>query len=105
MTCAVEWSTLSRKSQMKLTEPPGPVPLSRRRTRTGFEAHDSNSGVIWDLGYLFTEDRHAMEVTRRIPGSVDKAIDAGDLFGGQFGDRRDFFRLDTVVPGIQTEIH
>jgi hypothetical protein len=90
---------------MKLTEPPGPEPLSRRRTRTGREAHDSDSGVIWDLRYRFTKDRRAMEVTRCIASSVDNTIDAGDLFGGQFDNGRYFFRLEVVVLRIQTEIH
>src|SRR6202040_3533106 len=90
---------------MKLTEPPGPVPLSRRRMRTGREAGDSDSGIVWHLGYLFTEHWPAMEITRGVARRIDHAVDASHLFVGQFDCVRNFIRLETVVLRIKAEVH
>src|SRR5580765_4307008 len=90
---------------MKLTDPPGPMPLSSRRMRTGRAAGESVPNIIWHLGHLFTEHRRLMEIACGPAGCIDDAVDASHLFGVQPDCGSDLLRLETLVLGIQAQIH
>src|SRR5580704_12634979 len=90
---------------MKLTEPPGPVPLSRRRMRTGRDSGNRDSEVIRHLGNFFREQRMAMEITGGAAGSIDHLVDASHLLGGQLDYGRDYFRQQAMVLRIEAQVH
>src|ERR1700722_6451637 len=90
---------------MKLTEPPGPVPLSRRRMRMGGDDGNRDSEIIGHLRNLFREHRKAMEITGGAARSIDHLVDASHLLGGQLDCGSDFFGQKTMVLRIEAQIH